>query len=215
MCIRDRVGVGQRGGGGRHLRHVSGDELVALLLQRLADGGEVLRAGGDLSGILTGVEIVRTGIQSVHHQLVGVFVLQIDDDNALLGEHEADTAHLAEVAAEDVYKRQLHGREEKVNPKLTAYQVELAQVEAEIEKLLDTLTGANATLLAYANKKIEELYTRRQTILKAIAELSVETISPQQIKKLSYYLDNWDSIDSVSYTHLAYQVFLQESLWAR
>ena len=34
----------------------------------------------------------------------------------------------------------LHGREEKVNPKLTAYQVELAQVEAEIEKLLDTLT---------------------------------------------------------------------------
>ena len=89
----------------------------------------------------------------------------------------------------------LHGREEKVNPKLTAYQVELAQVEAEIEKLLDTLTGANATLLAYANKKIEELDTRRQTISKAIADLSVETISPQQIKKLSYYLDNWDSID--------------------
>ena len=89
----------------------------------------------------------------------------------------------------------LHGREEKVNPKLTAYQVELAQVEAEIEKLLDTLTGANATLLAYANKKVEELDTRRQTISKAIAELSVETISPQQIKKLSYYLDNWDSID--------------------
>ena len=89
----------------------------------------------------------------------------------------------------------LHGKEEKANPKLTAYQVELAQVEAEIEKLLDTLTGANATLLAYANKKIEELDTRRQTISKAIAELSVETISPQQIKKLSYYLDNWNSID--------------------
>ena len=89
----------------------------------------------------------------------------------------------------------LHGKEEKVNPKLTAYQVELAQVEAEIEKLLDTLTGANATLLAYANKKIEELDTRRQTISKAIADLSVETISPQQIKKLSYYLDNWESID--------------------
>ena len=69
----------------------------------------------------------------------------------------------------------LHGREEKINPKLTAYQVELAQVEAEIEKLLDTLTGANATLLAYANKKIEELDTRRQTISKAIAELSVDT----------------------------------------
>ena len=49
---------------------------------------------------------------------------------------------------------------------MTAYQVELAQVEAEIEKLLDTLTGANATLLAYADKKIEELDTRRQNARK-------------------------------------------------
>ena len=40
--------------------------------------------------------------------------------------------------------KHLRGGEEKANPKLTAYQVELAQVEAEIEKLLDTLTGANA-----------------------------------------------------------------------
>lgn len=88
-----------------------------------------------------------------------------------------------------------HDREEKVNPKLTAHQIELAQVEAEIEKLLDTLTGANATLLAYANKKIEELDTRHQTISKVIAELSVETMSPQKEQELSYFLDHWDSID--------------------
>ena len=88
-----------------------------------------------------------------------------------------------------------HDKEEKANPKLTAYQIELAQVEAEIEKLLDTLTGANATLLAYANKKIEELDTRRQTISKAIAELSVETMSPQKEQELAYFLDHWDSID--------------------
>ena len=79
-----------------------------------------------------------------------------------------------------------HDKEEKANPKLTAYQIELAQVETEIEKLLDTLTGANATLLAYANKKIEELDTRRQTISKAIAELPVETMSPQKEQELSY-----------------------------
>ena len=47
-------------------------------------------------------------------------------------------------------------------------------MEAEIEKLWAALTRANATLLAYANKKIEELDTQRQTISKAIAELSVE-----------------------------------------
>ena len=87
-----------------------------------------------------------------------------------------------------------HDREEKVNPKLTAHQIELAQVEAEIEKLLDTLTGANATLLAYANKKIEELDTRRQTISKAIAELSVETMSRQKEQELSYFLDHWTAL---------------------
>lgn len=82
----------------------------------------------------------------------------------------------------------------KDNPKITAYQVELAQVEAEIEKLLDTLTGANATLLTYANKKIEDLDNRRKTLSKAIADLSVETLSSQQIELLSGYLDDWENI---------------------
>ncbi len=68
-------------------------------------------------------------------------------------------------------------------------------MEAEIEKLLEMLTGDNATLLSYANKKIEELDTQRQTISKVIVELSVETISLQQIKKLSHYLDKWERID--------------------
>ena len=57
------------------------------------------------------------------------------------------------------------------------------------------LSTPHETLLAYANKKIEELDTRRQTISKAIAELSVETMSPQKEQELSYFLDHWDSIE--------------------
>ena len=57
-----------------------------------------------------------------------------------------------------------------------------------------TLTGANATLLAYANKKIEDLDNRRKTLSKAIADLSVETLSSQQIELLSGYLDDWENI---------------------
>jgi len=49
------------------------------------------------------------------------------------------------------------GNSAKVSPKITALNVELAQVDTEIEKLLGSLTGANATLLSYANSKIEEL----------------------------------------------------------
>jgi len=87
------------------------------------------------------------------------------------------------------------GNPTKANPKLTALNVELLQIEAEIEKLLDTLTGANATLLAYANSKIEELDTRRQTLIKAIADMSAEAVSPEHMKRISNHLDNWDNAD--------------------
>ena len=56
--------------------------------------------------------------------------------------------------------------------------MELAQVEAEIEKLLDTLTGANATLLAYANKKIEDLDNWCCTI-----KVDIENSKGQYIEK--------------------------------
>jgi len=82
------------------------------------------------------------------------------------------------------------GNPAKANPKLTALNVELAQVEAEIEKLLDTLTGANTVLLSYANTKIEELDARRQSLTKAIANMSAEAVSLEHMKRISGYLDN-------------------------
>ena len=65
-----------------------------------------------------------------------------------------------------------------VNPKLTALNVELVQVEDEIEKPLNTLPGANVVLLSYANGEIEKLDTRRQRLIKEIAALNVRTYSP-------------------------------------
>ena len=74
--------------------------------------------------------------------------------------------------------------------------MELAQVEDEIEKLLNTLTGASAVLMSYANGKIEELDTRRQGLIKEIAALNAESVSPQKIEFLSAHLEgNWDNID--------------------
>ena len=89
----------------------------------------------------------------------------------------------------------LTAKAETVNPRLTALNVELAQVEDKIEKLLNTLTGASAVLMSYANGKIEELDARRQGLIKEIAALNAETISPQKMEFLSAHLDNWDTID--------------------
>ena len=86
------------------------------------------------------------------------------------------------------------GNPAKVTPKLTALQIELAGVDAEIEKLLDNLTGANATLLSYANSKIEELDAKRQSLTKAIADMRTETLSPECAESISGYLANWDDV---------------------
>jgi polyhydroxyalkanoate synthesis regulator phasin len=67
-------------------------------------------------------------------------------------------------------------------------------VEAEIEKLIDTLTGANRTLMAYANGKIEELDAKKQSLVKAIADMSAEVVSPEKIERISDHLNNWDNI---------------------
>jgi len=82
----------------------------------------------------------------------------------------------------------------KVNPKLTALNVELAQVETEIEKLLDNLTGTNSILLSYANGKIEELDAKRQSLTKAIADMKASTLAPEYAKSISGYLKNWDNV---------------------
>ena len=78
--------------------------------------------------------------------------------------------------------------------KLTAKQLELAWVESEIEKLLDTLTGATPVLISYVNVKIEELDKRRQALADEIAKLSAEAVSPEQIDTISGYLDDWESV---------------------
>ena len=82
----------------------------------------------------------------------------------------------------------------KISPKLAAKRLELAQVESEIEKLLDTLTGATPVLLSYANSRIEELDARRQDISNEIAKLSADAVPAEKIESISGYLDTWDDV---------------------
>jgi hypothetical protein len=88
-----------------------------------------------------------------------------------------------------------NGKTPKANNKLTAHKIELEQVETEIEKLLDTLTGANAVLISYANAKIEELDVKRQSLIRAIADMTAGAVSPDKLNQISGYLNDWDNID--------------------
>ena len=57
-------------------------------------------------------------------------------------------------------------------------------------------------MLAFSNDYYGIIFRATQSVelfcaylTKSIADLTVETISPQQMKNLSYYLNNWDSIE--------------------
>ena len=57
-----------------------------------------------------------------------------------------------------------------------------------------TLTGASPVLLSYVNSKIEELDSRKQELAKEIADLSMESISSEQLQQISGYLGTWDAL---------------------
>ena len=79
------------------------------------------------------------------------------------------------------------------NPKLTAVKVELAQVDTEIEKLVESLAGANPTLIQFANRKADELSARRQMLMGELAELTADEIPAARLTAISDYLDDWEN----------------------
>jgi hypothetical protein len=79
------------------------------------------------------------------------------------------------------------------NPKVTALKVELARVEAEIEKLLETLLGASDILISYANTKIADLDARKQSIAKQLADLAADEVSPERMLRISRFLNDWEN----------------------
>lgn len=109
--------------------------------------------------------------------------------------HEFEAFIFGEMAKKlSQFESLMGGNEDRVDPRITALQIELAKVEEEIEKLLDTLTGANSILMSYANSKIETLDSKRQNLVKEIADLSAEVMSPKQIRELSHHIENWEQI---------------------
>lgn len=82
-----------------------------------------------------------------------------------------------------------------VNPRKAAIQVELAKVEKEIETLLNSLTGANAVLISYANTKIEALDKQRQELNDELAKLEVTRTSPDKLLSMKELMDRWDEVD--------------------
>lgn len=81
-----------------------------------------------------------------------------------------------------------------VNPKMLELKGQLKAVEEEIEKLVNSLSQANDVLISYVNRKITDLDIRRKDLSNRIAELSLKETPPEQIEKLTEYLELWDKL---------------------
>ena len=86
----------------------------------------------------------------------------------------------------------------KENPKKASLQLEIARVYKEINELIDSLNGANAILISYANTKIEALDEKRQRLSKELADLVASETSPEEIILLNDKLEKWDEMDNAT-----------------
>ena len=72
--------------------------------------------------------------------------------------------------------------------------MELAHVDSEIEKLVDSLTGANNVLFSYVNVKIAELDGRKQELSGKDSGVDCGGHQPGQVSQISGYLDTWENV---------------------
>ena len=82
----------------------------------------------------------------------------------------------------------------KENPKIQQIYRELEEIEDEISLLVDSLTGAGATLTNYINQRVEELDNTRQKKLEEINILAENHATPEQIEKVVSNISLWEEI---------------------
>jgi hypothetical protein len=109
--------------------------------------------------------------------------------------HELHDVVYGEMVHElNAFKKLAEKKSAKNNPKLTKKQLELAKIESEIEKLIESLKTAGATLVSYVNATVEELDTQRQLLMREISALTFDAIPSTQLETISNYLDKWEDV---------------------
>jgi len=82
----------------------------------------------------------------------------------------------------------------KGNPKLSALQGELREIEKAIENLINSISSFEPAVIAYINEKVTILDKRKQDLLKAIKEMSVTVLDVGQISMIKEYMSKWHDL---------------------
>ena len=105
---------------------------------------------------------------------------------------------------EDVFRRIVNKLSEFValtdsstataNPKLAGLQAELAQVEREIEEIINSFSSFSQSVLSYINNRVSALDIRKQELVEAIKEISASALDADKIAEMRGYLTKWDGL---------------------
>lgn len=86
----------------------------------------------------------------------------------------------------------IQSNENNINSvKINEYKLKIADIENEINGLLEKVKNANDILMKYINDKITELDTQRKQIYEALLKLSNEA-EKTDVKKLENCVEHWD-----------------------
>lgn len=95
------------------------------------------------------------------------------------------------------------------NPKIQEINVKIEQITAEINKLLDKAANADAVLMGYINRRIQELDAKIGICRQELSELSpLENNDRCGTEQLKDYMDHWDELEFDDKREVADQLIL-------
>ena len=92
----------------------------------------------------------------------------------------------------DQFKKLRRCKGKRVNPELTALNIQLTQVETEISSLMDRLSAADDTLFRYISGRIKELDGKKQELMKRISERKLH--KEADYTEINNHLTMWDEL---------------------
>ena len=83
--------------------------------------------------------------------------------------------------------------QEKIQPKVKENELKLIRLDNEITDLLTKVVGANAVVMEYINKKIDELNTTRKKLLQENISIA-QTVKKDTLSTVYEHVENWEKI---------------------
>ena len=94
----------------------------------------------------------------------------------------------------DMYQQFATRNDEVSNPRFVQLNTRLQSVENNIEKLLDSLMQANDAVMKHVNKRVAELDSQRNGIIKEISAIKLKQTPAKEVLGVSELLKNWEDV---------------------